>query len=111
MHVNVPGDGSATTIELTATASVGRGASARGTLDGSFTGSSFALSGHATITVLGHAVGGSMKADDKGIAACGTYKKHSAGFEYSVGHGVHHLPRQQRMLGKRLLAKSKVTGS
>ncbi len=80
--VTVPGDGAATTIALTATAAV-RGASATGDLRGSFSSDGFALTGHVAITVLGHKVNGSLAADDKGVAACGSYKGHqSEAFEY-----------------------------
>ena len=79
--VTVPGDGAATTFDLSATASVSR-ASAEGELTGSFTSDSFTLGGNVTITVLGHQISGTMKADDKGVAACGAYHGHQAGFEY-----------------------------
>ena len=79
--VTVPGDGSGTTFDLTANASV-RGASATGKLTGSFTSDSFTLAGNVEIKVLGHEVSGTMKADSVGVAACGKYHGHQAGFEY-----------------------------
>ena len=87
VKVAVPGDGAATTISLTATASV-LSASATGTLTGSFTSDSLTLTGTVEITVLGHKVSGTMKADGKGIAACGTYEGHQAGFEYDWATGL-----------------------
>jgi hypothetical protein len=80
-HVTVPGDGAATTITLTADATVGK-ASATGTLTGSFTAGTLVLSGAVSIHVLGHTVAGSLKADALGMAACGSYKGKQAGFEY-----------------------------
>lgn len=85
--VTVPGDGSATTVDLTASATAGKHASAAGELKGSFTASSFTVTGSVEITVLGHSVDGSLAADDKGMAACGKYKGHEAGFEYSWDTG------------------------
>jgi hypothetical protein len=79
--VTVPGGGSATTFDLTANASV-TGASAAGKLTGSFTSDSFTLAGNVDIKVLGHKVSGTLKADAKGVAACGQYHGHQAGFEY-----------------------------
>ena len=80
--VTVPGDGSPTHIVLDASASVGKSAKASGTLSGDFTASSFSLAGNVTISVLGITVNGTLKADDKGMAACGRYKDHEAGFEF-----------------------------
>jgi hypothetical protein len=80
--VTVPGDGSPTSIALDASASVGKSAGASGSLSGQFTADSFALQGAVTIRVLGITVDGTMKADDKGMAACGSYKDHEAGFEF-----------------------------
>jgi hypothetical protein len=42
---------------------------------------SFILTGSVQITVLGHNVTGTMAADNKGMAACGKYGSHEAGFE------------------------------
>jgi hypothetical protein len=79
--VTVPGDGSATTFDLTANASL-TGVSAVGDLTGSFTSDSLTLAGNVEIKVLGHKVSGTMEADSKGMAACGKYQGHQAGFEY-----------------------------
>jgi len=81
VKVTVPGDGSATAIALTATASAG-GASATGRLTGTFTADTFSLGGTVEITVDGIKLTGTLAADDKGMAACGAYHGHKAGFEY-----------------------------
>ncbi len=87
VKLTVPGDDSPTSIDLTASVSVS-GASATGQLDGSFTASTFTLGGDVEITVDGHTFGGTMKADDTGMAACGAYKDHEAGFalDWSTNH-------------------------
>jgi hypothetical protein len=81
IKITVPGDGAATTIDLSATASVGK-ASASGTLQGTFTAEHFSLSGTVKLTVLGHKVSGKMAVDNKGMAACGKYGSSQAGFEF-----------------------------
>lgn len=83
-HVDatVPGDGTAAAIHLNATASVGK-ATATGTLTGTFTGTTFTLAGAIQLTVFGERVtGASFKADNLGMAACGTLAGKQAGFEY-----------------------------
>jgi hypothetical protein len=86
VNVTVPGDGSATTIDLTASVALSK-ATASGKVTGSFATDSINLSGDVTITVLGLTVHGTLKADNTGMAACGSYKDKSghtyvAGFEY-----------------------------
>jgi hypothetical protein len=91
VKVTVPGDDAPTTIHLTASASAGS-ARASGDLTGSFTRDSFSLAGSVVITVLGHEISGSLKADNEGMAACGAYKGHEAGFEYDwATESVHFL--------------------
>jgi hypothetical protein len=81
VKINVPGDDAATSIDLTASVSLSK-ASASGKLTGSFTADSFSMTGKVTITVLGTTITGTMAADNHGMAACGTYKGHEAGFEF-----------------------------
>src|ERR1019366_1556011 len=62
-------------------------ASATGQLTGSFTASSFTLSGNVKITIGGITLRGTMAADNYGMAACGPSRGHQAGFEYDWSTG------------------------
>jgi Calx-beta domain len=93
--ITVPTSG-ATTITLTLGGKTGLtvsafGATAKitGTVKGSFTSTTFRLSGTATITVpLFHTVKGGLKADNDGVAACGKDSSGSeVGFEYTWSTG------------------------
>jgi hypothetical protein len=81
--ITVPGDSSPTTFKLSATAAV-LGVKAAGELDGSFTATGFTLTGDVTIHLPGVStpISGKLAADDKGMAACGSYNGHEAGFMY-----------------------------
>jgi len=90
--VTVPGDHGKTSIDLTLGPSASTGLSfselgvtvqVTGELTGSFSASTFSITGGTQVTVNGSLLaGGSMKIDGNGMAACATSSHGKAGFEY-----------------------------
>ena len=56
-----------------------------GSASGSFSSSSFSVTGTASFTVLDYSISGTVVMNDHGIAACGTYDKSSYGFTWVWG--------------------------
>jgi FG-GAP repeat len=95
--VTVPGDGAKTTIDLTLGSSPATGLSfsklgvtiqVTGELAGSFSASSFSVTGAAQVAVNGSLLaGGSMEMNGDGMAACATTSRGKVGFEYAWSTG------------------------
>ena len=91
-NVTVPGNGAKTSIDLSLGSSpttgltksaLGVTVQVTGQLTGSFTAGSFSIRGATQVTVNGTLLaGGSMKADNNGMAACAATSTGEAGFEY-----------------------------
>jgi hypothetical protein len=90
--VTVPGDGAKTSIALSLGASASTGLTfsklgvtvqVTGALAGSFSTTTFSITGSTQVTVNGSPLaGGSMKVNSHGMAACATTSQGKAGFEY-----------------------------
>lgn len=90
IDITVPGNRDPVTIDLAAKIALA-GAAANGDLTGTFTASKFTLTGDVNIRIGTARLSGKLVANNHGMAACGSYHGHQAGFEYVWDTGIRFL--------------------